>query len=196
MNFSVDRVARLTHSSHDAAAGAQLQAYAINLVLKNKMMKELEFLSALVDYSNKSLPDYVRRKFYTRVMMVLDYAQRDETKEKLFKATGVGTSPLDVVPVAIYCAAIGRRSDCPFEATLHAAMLTGGCTDAIGTMACAIAGAWSGFSGIPDETVGMWDGQEQVYALAEDLYKEKAKPQVARVECWFRPDLLSKMGLP
>ncbi|XP_055336555.1 uncharacterized protein LOC129587005 [Paramacrobiotus metropolitanus] len=171
MSFSVDRVARLTHSSNDAAAGAQLQAYAISLVLKNKKMKELEFLAALVEYTSKSLPDSVRQKFYTRMMMVLDYAERAEPKEKLFKAIGVGTSPLDAVPVAIYCAAIGRRSDSPFETTLHAAMLTGGCTDAIGTMACAIAGAWSGFSGIPDEMVGIWDGQEQVYTLAEELYK-------------------------
>ncbi|XP_055348976.1 uncharacterized protein LOC129595870 [Paramacrobiotus metropolitanus] len=173
MSYSVDRVARLTHSSNDAAARAQLQACAISLVLKNKKMKELEFLAALVEYTNKSLPDSVRQKFYTRMMMVLDYAQRAEPKEKLFKAIGVGTSPLDAVPVAICCAAIGRRSGCPFEATFHAAMSTGGCTDAIGTMACAIAGAWSGFSGVPDEMVGMWDGQEQIYALAKELYTSK-----------------------
>lgn len=81
---------------------------------------------------------------------------------------GADVSAMQAIPAAIYC--FLKNLNNGFQETLYTAISLGSDTDTVGSMACAIAGAYYGVSRIPKSWVDTAESTDQMLELGKKFY--------------------------
>lgn len=99
--------------------------------------------------------------------------------EEVVNVLGHSVNALYSVPTAIYCFLRNSQSpDSPqssFKQTLEYTISLGGDTDTIGSMACALSGAFFDDCCISDNLLKHCENSEEVLKLADQLYETAMK---------------------
>jgi poly(ADP-ribose) glycohydrolase ARH3 len=152
--------AAITHAHELGKEGAAVQAYAIALALRtSKPFDPRDYLEEVARFSRSD----VYRSKLKKAIQLLDEGDRRVVVREL----GNGIEAPNSVPTAIHCFAKNR--DNYVKAVLYAVSL-GGDTDTIAAMAGAIAGAYLGEKGLPQEWLKKLERAEYIKALAKGLW--------------------------
>lgn len=94
--------------------------------------------------------------------------------EEVVNTMGHSVNALYSVPTAIYCFLRSCQSadshENAFQQTLQYTISLGGDTDTIGSMACALAGAFYGDACISKNLLRHCEGSEEMFELADKLF--------------------------
>ncbi len=132
----------ITHTQRLGLEGAVLQASAIGLLLRHSPDVPLDTHAYLAQ-----LRPYVREPLYLEKLDRIQSLLPDAAPEDVATQLGNGAEAVQAVPAALY--AFLQRPD-SFTATLNYAILLGGNTGTIASMAGALAGAYLGEQAVPD----------------------------------------------
>lgn len=161
--------ASITHSHYLGKEGAALQAFAVACAVRREPGATFDALSFLDDLRNFVQPDCA--EFQEKLTKISDLLTRQPTVFEVANALGNGVEIFNSVPAAIYSFLTHADS---FKDAVVYAVSVGGDTDTIGAMTGAIAGAFHGVEGIPDEWLNALEngekGRDYVWQLAETLY--------------------------
>jgi poly(ADP-ribose) glycohydrolase ARH3 len=153
--------ARITHAHPLGMEGAELQAVAVALALASDADIPLDTRAFI-----ETLLSRVRsEEFHTALRAVAELipsGDRDEAVHRL----GHGVRAVQAVPVAIWCFLRNPES---FVDTALCAIIVGGDTDTIASMACAISGARLGERAIPEIWRVRIEGRAKLQAIANAL---------------------------
>jgi len=152
--------AALTHTHELGMEGAAVQAYAIALALRTSgPLSPRDYLEEVARFSKSA----VYRGKLKKAIELLDESDR----RVVIRELGNGVEAPNSVPTAIYCFA--KNYDSYLRSVLYAASL-GGDADTIAAMAGAIAGAYHGEEGLPQEWVRRLERAEYIKELAKKLW--------------------------
>ncbi|MEM0232929.1 MAG: ADP-ribosylglycohydrolase family protein [Candidatus Nezhaarchaeales archaeon] len=156
--------AEITHAHELGMEGAAIQAYAIALALRisDEVFSPKNYLRNVASFT-KSV---VFRDKLLRAIELLN----EEDGRVIIKELGNGVEALNSVPTAIYCFA--KNHDSYLKSILYAVSL-GGDADTIASMTGAIAGAFHGEEGLPEEWVEKLEKANYIRSLARELWKLK-----------------------
>ncbi len=171
----------ITHSHELGIEGAVVQASALALLLgtprdnldPHGFLRELGLCVRSSDY----------RERLDRIRTLPPDAPLDVVVARL----GNGIAAIESVPTALYCFLRNRDS---FVGTAMYAVTLGGDTDTIGSMACALAGAYLGEEAIPATAQGRVEDRSRLMELADrllDLTSGMPAPLVAEDETGAAP---------
>lgn len=91
--------------------------------------------------------------------------------EEVINTLGHSVNALYSVPTAIYCFLRNSQlNDQNLKQTLEYTISLGGDTDTIGSMACALAGAFYGDGGISETLIKHCESFEDVVKLADEMF--------------------------
>lgn len=111
-----------------------------------------------------------------RKLLKKNYAPSDE---EVINVLGHSVNALYSVPTAIYCFLRNSQSpDSPqnaFKQTLEYTISLGGDTDTIGSMACALSGAFFNDCSISASLLKHCENSEKIVKLADQLYETAMK---------------------
>jgi len=151
--------AAITHAHELGMEGAAVQAYAIALALRARgPFSPKDYLEEVASFSRSD----VYRVKLKKAIELLDESDRKVVVREL----GNGVEAPNSVPTAIYCFA--KNYDSYVKSVLYAVSL-GGDSDTIAAMAGAIAGAYHGEEGLPQEWVKRLERAEYIKELAKKL---------------------------
>jgi ADP-ribosylglycohydrolase len=158
--------ARLTHGDDRAAAASAVIADSINYFIRGGRLDSAE-----------EVKEYVRREFavaqrfderfaeaWDDVAPDLDYVHPAE--ELPYSLVNVESTIPELVPTAVGIFLIFRHNA---EEAICAAARSGGDTDTVSTIVGAMAGAYHGFSNLPDRWHQKIAGRDRINALADAL---------------------------
>lgn len=156
------RSAELTHAHKHGQHGAACQAVAVHLALGSDPSRPLDTTRFVHDLGRvvRSTP------WHEKFDRITELAHRQAGPEHAARALGNDVSALGSVPLALL--AFLRHPDQPAEA-IHFAILAGGDTDTIASMAGAIAGARNGADPLPEAWIDRLEAGAQLTALAGRL---------------------------
>ncbi len=161
--------ASITHTHYLGKEGAALQAFAVAVAVRREPGAIFDAPSFLDDLRNFVQPDCA--EFQEKLTKISDLLTQQPTVFEVVNALGNGVEIFNSVPAAIY--SFLSHPDSFKDAVVYAVSL-GGDTDTIGAMTGAIAGAFHGVEGIPDEWLNALEngekGRDYVRQLAETLY--------------------------
>jgi poly(ADP-ribose) glycohydrolase ARH3 len=140
-----ETASRTTHSHPRAIVGATLQAAAVALALREDELLEPQlFISRLQGLLVKLR--WKTELFSQSLEFIADSLRTQREQTEVIPQLGTGIEASEAVPTAIYCFLANPES---YEECLSSAILAGGDTDTIGSMAGAISGAYLGLGAIP-----------------------------------------------
>lgn len=164
--------ARITHTHRLGYQGAVLQARAVAGVLRVEPGKELDgenFLAELDSFLGPEAPEYGEALGKVRKLL-----KASPSTGTVAAVLGNDSRALYSVPAAIYSFLKHKEN---FEEVVVRAVLLGGDTDTIGSMAGALAGAYRGYQAVPRR---WWEvlengpkGRDYIVGLAEKLWQVK-----------------------
>ncbi|MEM0083619.1 MAG: ADP-ribosylglycohydrolase family protein [Candidatus Nezhaarchaeales archaeon] len=156
--------AEITHAHELGMEGAAVQAYAIALALKinDGEFNPEDYLRDVACFTKSGV---FRDKLF-RAIKLLD----EDDKLVIIRELGNGIESFNSVPTAIYCFA--KNHDSYLKSILYAVSL-GGDADTIASMTGAIAGAFHGEEGLPEEWVEKLEKADYIKSLARELWKLK-----------------------
>lgn len=155
--------ALITHSHQEGIDGAIVQAVAVTSLLGADAADELaELPSALMSHVESSV--------FRSKLMFIDRHIGDRRLVELAEVLGTGIAAHASVPTAL--ASFLSHPD-SFAEAVKAAISLGGDTDTIAAMTGALAGAYLGFSAIPQSWRAV-EGAEELSSLAESLAERRA----------------------
>lgn len=154
------RSAAITHAHELGMEGAAVQAYAIALAFRaTGPFNPRDYLEEVASFSKS---DVYRGKLKKAIQLL-----HESDKRVVIRELGNGIEAPNSVPTAIYCFAINYDS---YVKTVHYAVSLGGDADTIAAMAGAIAGAYHGEEGLPQEWVKKLEKAEYIKRLAKKLW--------------------------
>lgn len=157
----VMRATLITHCDPLAVNGALAMAYALNLVVRHEVPRELLIAEVLAFIDE----DDVARRL--RAAEELSGEEADDVTDAAQTLNRDG-SLADAVATALYL--FSRLGD-SFETAVLAAANSGPESAAIGAMTGALAGGWLGGQGIPQRLVEGLDGRTYLMMAAPALYR-------------------------
>lgn len=149
--------ALITHTHREGIDGAVCQAVAITALLGESSANPIEITSVLVSH--------VKSSVFRSKLMFLERHAGERPLEEIADVLGTGIAARDSVPTALACFLAHSDS---FADTVTAAISLGGDTDTIAAMAGALAGAYHGYTAIPEPWRAVED-EVQLIALADIL---------------------------
>lgn len=173
--------AKITHTHPDAVLGAMLLSACVGLALKSsKPMEMRKELTQLAKEMSNKLGSQDESEFVEKLgAMEKLLADKEMDIETLVDHLGNDVSAIGSVPASLYSFfLVSEANACPsedieskFEGVLQTALLFGGDTDTICSMAGAIAGAYYGISSIPGYMTRSCEGVDNAIRQADQLYK-------------------------
>lgn len=123
--------------------------------------------------------NYPVQEYIIKLKIIKEFLRRphEPSKSEVIRKLGHGVKALKAVPTAIYCflrserKEIKQRSQHPFRSTLEYTLSLAGDTDTIGSMACAISGAYYGEDVISKNILNRCEGLGNILQLANELYE-------------------------
>lgn len=174
--------AKITHTHPDAILGAMLQSASVGLALQSSKPHDIrKQLSQLAKEMSSQLGIQEETEFVDRINLMEQLLHDKEMdSEKLVDALGNDVSAVGSVPASLYSFFLvseangfpaSEEKESPFERVLQTALLFGGDTDTICSMAGAIAGGYYGISSIPGYMTRSCEGIDNAIRQADQLYK-------------------------
>lgn len=180
----VENCSRITHTHLYGINGAILLVQAIRhvLTIEDDSLEENEFLDHMIK-TMSSIEDKTNDYTFTeklrtikRVVEQLSITGKDVNQKDIVYLLGNDVSAQNSVPLAIYSFIRGNskfndsyKLDNEFLRTLHWSISCGGDTDTIGSMACALSGAYLGVKKITESLYNKCEGWEEMISLADKL---------------------------
>ncbi|KAF7490972.1 ADP-ribose glycohydrolase ARH3 [Sarcoptes scabiei] len=179
--------ARITHANVYGYNGAILQCLAIHQALHAHSLIKSSSISMNSQHAYSVMNNITQEKpatpFTDKLKKIKDLIN-NEIKgikypiEKIVTLLGNDVSAFKSVPTAIYAALKGQLrivngfdSKSPLVRTVYNAIILGGDTDTIGSMACSISGAINGIESIPKILLKHCESSDIMEKYADDLYR-------------------------
>lgn len=170
---AITDASRITHTHPLGIEGAILQGFGVATALSMGLQGELNaraFLEEVKAATNTKNPELGRKIFLVEDLMENLATGNALSREEVVRDLGHGIKAQESVPTALYAFLSHPHS---FQEALSYAVGLGGDTDTIGAMAGALAGAYHGLSGIPQEWIEALEegakGRKYVLDLAHRL---------------------------
>lgn len=154
----------ITHTHELAVEGAILQATTIAVVTSKDPshgLSGVEIVEHLMGQARTEV--YLRKLEEVRLLLC-----KNPTSTEIVKKLGNGIEAFNSVPAAIYCSLANPSS---FESAILRALSLGGDADTISAMTGAIAGAYHGSDGIPQEWREKIEDGEKISELSGKIYE-------------------------
>lgn len=165
---------RMTHNHPLGIEGALIQAKGVALALSKKEREELDpfsFLEEIRDLVKSKRGEWRRSLLLIEDLLENRKAGHPPSKEEVANTLGNNSSAKGSVPTALYSFLAHPKS---FKEAVSYAVGLGGDTDTIGAMTGALAGAFHGLTGIPEEWYKALErgekGREYVVEMADRLF--------------------------
>lgn len=139
-----EKASKTTHSHPRAIVGATLQAAGVALASRTKNLQPEVFLGQLQSVLRQLR--WKTKAFRAALRDIEDSLKLDRPAEELFERIGTGIEAVEAVPASLYCFLANPDS---YEDCLTTAILAGGDTDTIASMAGALSGTYLGQESIP-----------------------------------------------
>lgn len=161
--------AAITHAHELALQGAAVQAHAVGWFAISDPKRVPSMAGSLLDDLRRvAWAGPYQRALGTVATLEAD---RDEdaqrARERAVAGLGNGIAAVEAVPAALHAM---LRNLWSFEDAVTYAVRLGGDTDTIAAMTGALAGAFLGYSTIPDPWVQRLEAHDDLVALADDLF--------------------------
>lgn len=150
------QTALITHTHREGIDGAVVQAVAVTALLAAST-NPTEIINVAMSHAESSV--------FRSKLMFIDRHIGGRRSNELADVLGTGIAAHTSVPVSIACF-LAHPDD--FAAALTTAISLGGDTDTIGAMTGALAGAYNGYSAIP-ETWRQVEGASELVTLADSM---------------------------
>lgn len=165
------RCAAITHTHELGLQGSALQAAAVAHLVTSAGSPQRGNASLLLAAVRRVAP---APEFQRQLALVAELAADPSVAPRdIAKQVGNGVAATEAVPAALWAFLRHGRS---YPETVRAAVLMGGDTDTIASMAGALAGAHLGCAAIPTEWLARVEGSSRLYAIADELLELAAKP--------------------
>lgn len=150
----------ITHKNPEAIKGAQAVAYVIARACRGDLNPETILIDAAKYVGNSEIAK--------RLEKAQHYLEEDFPPMDALPLLGTGVYVVESVPSALYCFAFSPDS---FLGSVVNAIISGGDTDTIASIAGAISGAFNGVSVIPGNWLNGLERKDYLASLGDRLYE-------------------------